>query len=234
MDEKMLGGVCAGLATYFGMDKALFRILFLVFSAIPIIGGTIIVGPFAFLPMPFIYIILWIAMPAARTDEQKREMRGKPIDLESYKTGDFDFKTEVREVVESPAGKTFQRVGGIFLGILLLIAGLAGAIGTVVIPSVPSIIRYEIQDEFHMDAEEQFVADLLTNNDTFWILVMIVVGLMSIWFIYNGIMLLFNLKAPSWKPGLTIFISWVITIFVLAGFVAKLATDSFGTIIHII
>ena len=67
-----------------------------------------------------------------------------------------------------------------------------------------------------------FVADLLTNNDTFWIMVMIIVGLLSIWFIYNGIMLLFDLKAPSWKPGLVILISWVIGIFIFAGYVAKL------------
>ena len=238
MDEKVLGGVCSGLGTYFGIDKALFRILFLVFSIIPIIGGTVIIGPFAFLPMPLIYIILWIAMPAARTDEQRREMKGKPTNLESYKTSDFDFRTEAKEAVESPAGKTFKRAGGIFLGILLLMAGLGGMIGTVVLPSVPSIIKYEIQEELmeetYLDAEEMFVADLLTNNDTFWIFTMIIAGLLSLWFIYNSIMLLFNLKAPAWKPGLVIFISWIISTFVFAGYVAKLAADSLGTIFHII
>ena len=234
MDEKMLGGVCSGLGTYFGIDKALFRILFLLFSVIPFIGGNVILGPLVILPFPLLYIILWIAMPAARTDEQRREMKGKPTNLESYKTSDFDFKTEVKDAAESPAGKAFKRVGGIFLGLLLLMSGLGGMIGTVVIPSVPSIIRHEISDEMYMDAEEQFVADLLTNNDTFWIFVMIIVGLLSIWFIYNGIMLLFNLKAPSWKPGLVIFISWVISIFIFAGYVAKLATEALGTSLIII
>lgn len=236
MDEKMLGGVCSGLGTYFGIDKALFRILFLIFSVIPFIGtgGNVILGPVSILPIPLLYIILWIAMPAARTDEQRREMRGKPTNLESYKTSDFDFKTEVKDAAESPAGKAFKRVGGIFLGLLLLMSGLGGMIGTVVIPSVPSIIRHEISDEMYMDAEEQFVADLLTNNDTFWIFVMIIVGLLSIWFIYNGIMLLFNLKAPSWKPGLVIFISWVISIFIFAGYVAKLAAEALGTSLIII
>ena len=76
-----------------------------------------------------------------------------------------------------------------------------------------------------------FVADLLTNNDTFWIMVMIIVGLLSIWFIYNGVMLLFNLKAPSWKPGLVIFIAWIISIFVLAGWVAFTVADALPTII---
>lgn len=233
MDEKMLGGVCSGLGTYFGIDKALFRILFLLFSVIPFIGGNVILGPLVILPFPLLYIILWIAMPAARTDEQRREMKGKPTNLESYKTSDFDFKTEVKDAAESPAAKAFTRIGGIFLGILLLLAGLGGMIGTVVIPSAPSIIRYEIRDELYMHPEEQFVVDLI-NNDTFWIFVMIIVGLLSIWFIYNGIMLLFNLKAPSWKPGLVIFISWVISIFIFAGYVAKLAVEALGTSLIII
>lgn len=78
------------------------------------------------------------------------------------------------------------------------------------------------------------VTDLLTNNDTFWIKVMIIVALLSIWFIYNSIMLLFNLKAPSWKPGLVLFISWIISIFVFVGYVAKLAADALGTSLIII
>ena len=227
IDEKVVAGVCSGLGIYFGIDKAIIRLFFLLFTVIPFIGASML------FPVPILYIILWIAMPAARTDDQKRDMKGKPTNLESYRTSDFDFKTEVKDASESPAAKAFTRVGGIFLGTLLLLAGLGGMIGTVVIPSAPSIIRYEIRDELYMHPEEQFVVDLI-NNDTFWIFVMIIVGLLSIWFIYNGIMLLFNLKAPSWKPGLVIFISWVISIFIFAGYVAKLATEALGTSLIII
>ena len=227
IDEKVVAGVCSGLGIYFGIDKAIIRLFFLLFTVIPFIGASLL------FPVPILYIILWIAMPAARTDDQKRDMKGKPTNLESYRTSDFDFKSEVKDASESPAAKAFTRVGGIFLGTLLLLAGLGGMIGTVVIPSAPSIIRYEIRDELYMHPEEQFVVDLI-NNDTFWIFVMIIVGLLSIWFIYNGIMLLFNLKAPSWKPGLVIFISWVISIFIFAGYVAKLATEALGTSLIII
>ena len=227
IDEKVVAGVCSGLGIYFGIDKAIIRLFFLLFTVIPFIGASLL------FPVPILYIILWIAMPAARTDDQKRDMKGKPTNLESYRTSDFDFKSEVKDASESPAAKAFTRVGGIFLGTLLLISGLGGMIGTVVIPSAPSIIRYEIRDELYMHPEEQFVVDLI-NNDTFWIFVMIIVGLLSIWFIYNGIMLLFNLKAPSLKPGLVIFISWVISIFIFAGYVAKLATEALGTSLIII
>lgn len=48
--EKMIGGVCGGLAEYFGIDPTIVRILWVV---ITLIGGAGILA----------YLILWIAMP---------------------------------------------------------------------------------------------------------------------------------------------------------------------------
>ena len=48
--NKVIGGVCAGLANYLGMDTVIMRVLFLV--ALLFFGTG-----------PLIYIILWIAMP---------------------------------------------------------------------------------------------------------------------------------------------------------------------------
>ena len=103
IDEKVVAGVCSGLAIYFGIDKAIIRLFFLLFTAIPFIGASML------FPVPILYIILWIAMPAARTDDQKRDMKGKPTNLESYRTSDFDFKSEVKDASESPAAKAFTR-----------------------------------------------------------------------------------------------------------------------------
>lgn len=230
IDEKVLGGVCSGLGIYFGLDKALFRIGFMILLFISIFGSHD--DPYLLFPV-LAYIMLWIAMPAARTAEQKREMKRKPTNLDNYRSRDFEFGTEVKEAVQSPAGKAFTRIGGIFLGILMLIIGLSGMIGCVVIPSVPKIISHEIAEEVAdwgpLDAEEVFLADLLTNNDAFWVFIIVIIGLMFIWFIYNGIMFLFDLKSPSWKPGLVIFISWIISIFVFTGYIAKVAVDAIGT-----
>lgn len=235
IDEKVLGGVCSGLGAYFGVDKVLFRILFLIFFFIGFLG--IDDGPYFGFSI-LAYLCLWIAMPAARTAEQKREMKGKPMNLDSYRSRDFDFGTEVRDAAQSPAGQTAKRAGGIFLGILLLIIGLGGMIGCALIPSVETLISHEISDEISdwgpLDAEEHFLADLLTANDTFWIMILVLVGLMFIWFIYNGIMLIFDLKYPSWKPGLILFIAWVISIFVFVGYVAKLTVDSLGTLLVVL
>ncbi len=50
IDNKIIGGVCAGLADYFEIDVILFRLIF-------------ILGLFSTFPFILTYIILWIIMP---------------------------------------------------------------------------------------------------------------------------------------------------------------------------
>ncbi len=51
-DDRMLGGVCAGLADYFDLDPTLIRIGYLVLSVLS-----------AAFPGILVYIILWIFIP---------------------------------------------------------------------------------------------------------------------------------------------------------------------------
>ncbi len=225
IDERILGGVCSGLGTYFGMDKVIFRLIFLISFILGCIGENEVVISFS----AILYVCLWIAMPAARTDEQKREMKGRPVNLENYKAKDFSFEKEVKEVAESPIGQTAKRAGGIFLGLLLLIFGLGGLLGAIFIPALPSIISHEVSEEIMrwgpLDSGEQLGVNIVTDT-TFWIFTLVTLGLFCIWFIYNGVMLLFDLKSPSWRPGLVLFIAWVISIFVLAAWVIKNVADA--------
>lgn len=50
--SKVIAGVCAGLADYFGWDPALVRVLYLLISIFS-----------AAIPGILVYIILWIVMP---------------------------------------------------------------------------------------------------------------------------------------------------------------------------
>ena len=54
LNDKVLGGVCSGLAEYFGIDTALFRVLFVVAFFLGLVGI-------------WLYIILWIIIPKAPT-----------------------------------------------------------------------------------------------------------------------------------------------------------------------
>ena len=69
-DEKRLGGVCAGLSWYFDVDVTLIRVLMLI---------ALICGTAGF----WVYVILWIAVPAADTPARKCEMRGIPATAEN-------------------------------------------------------------------------------------------------------------------------------------------------------
>lgn len=52
VSQKMLGGVCGGLAEYFDVDVSIIRLL--------CVGLTLVTALF---PMTFFYIIAWIVVP---------------------------------------------------------------------------------------------------------------------------------------------------------------------------
>ena len=67
VDNRMIGGVAAGLAAYMNINPVWTRLLFfaLFFSGFGLL----------------LYIILWIVVPSARTTAEKLQMRGKPVTL---------------------------------------------------------------------------------------------------------------------------------------------------------
>jgi phage shock protein C len=50
--NKMIAGVCAGIAEYFGWDTTLFRVVFVVVSILSVAFPGIVV-----------YLVLWVVMP---------------------------------------------------------------------------------------------------------------------------------------------------------------------------
>ncbi|XOV67400.1 MAG: PspC domain-containing protein [Fluviicola sp.] len=70
-ESAMLGGVCSGFASYFGIDIVIIRVLFilLLFTGIAI-------------PM---YIVLWIIVPKAESTIDRLRMKGRPINVETVK-----------------------------------------------------------------------------------------------------------------------------------------------------
>ena len=70
-DDKMFGGVCSGVAAYFGWDVLAVRIVSIV---------LLFATSFWIVP---VYLLAWILLPGAFTAEQKLQMRGKPITVEN-------------------------------------------------------------------------------------------------------------------------------------------------------
>jgi phage shock protein PspC (stress-responsive transcriptional regulator) len=78
-DDVVIGGVCSGLAAYFGLDPVVVRVLFVLLAFANGIGVLA-------------YIVLWISVPSAENSAQKLEMRGKPVNL-----------SEIQEMVKEKA-----------------------------------------------------------------------------------------------------------------------------------
>ena len=74
-NNKVIGGVCSGLADYFSIDTALVRVLFTV---IFICGGAGLL----------IYCIMWIAMPANR-DAQSQQFVNQATETPKSPQGGF-------------------------------------------------------------------------------------------------------------------------------------------------
>lgn len=55
--DRMIAGVCGGLAEYFGWDTTLLRIVYIVATIFTAFAGIII------------YVILWIVMPERRPSD---------------------------------------------------------------------------------------------------------------------------------------------------------------------
>ena len=71
-DEKIIAGVCKGIANYLSIDVLYVRVLFL---AMIFIGGWGLI----------LYLILWIFSRSAKTVKQKMDMSGYKMDLDNVK-----------------------------------------------------------------------------------------------------------------------------------------------------
>ncbi|MEP6595420.1 MAG: PspC domain-containing protein [Ginsengibacter sp.] len=104
-DEKMIAGVCSGIASYFNINVWIPRILFLIpFITFLFRWGH--VGPvyfpnflsFSFSPGALIiYIILWLVIPEAHSTAEKLEMKGEKVDLNSIKNSVMEEMKDVQQ-----------------------------------------------------------------------------------------------------------------------------------------
>jgi phage shock protein PspC (stress-responsive transcriptional regulator) len=99
IDKKVIGGVAAGLSKYFGIQVWIVRILFLI-PFIRFVVNFRHMHLFQFWDAPdfpnflditfspgavFVYIVLWLVLPEAKTSADKLEMVGEKVDLNSIK-----------------------------------------------------------------------------------------------------------------------------------------------------
>jgi phage shock protein PspC (stress-responsive transcriptional regulator) len=99
LDKKVIGGVCAGMSKYFGVKVGIIRALFLLPTILLILNWNRFhlfqfwefddfnnFFDVTFMPGAiFVYIVLWLVLPEARTSADKLEMMGEKVDINSIK-----------------------------------------------------------------------------------------------------------------------------------------------------
>jgi len=128
-DDRILGGVCSGLAAFLGVDSIIVRLVF----------GIFLFMGFGFL----VYVLFWIVIPEAKTTAQKLEMRGENVNIENIQKNireEFEkvkeginknkSKHEIHKIISQLFDFVIVIVGGLFkfvfsiIGVLLIITSI--------------------------------------------------------------------------------------------------------------
>lgn len=128
-DNAIFGGVCAGIAAYWGINPLWVRLLFIISPFITF--GTALL----------VYIIIWISLPEAKTAAEKLQMRGEPVTLYSLKKAANNSESKYR------AKETLAKILRICLALGLFFTTL-GLLAVLVVGSITGIMAMPFINEF--------------------------------------------------------------------------------------
>lgn len=171
-DQKVIAGVCSGLAAYLNIDPIIPRIVFIA----PLLGMIffgildsnvfffpLIIGSFPTLLI--LYFILWAAVPRATTLTEKMEMRGEKIDVQNLsnaikgENNEADLSQKKRPVIAQLLvivikvfvfmilATVLMALAGSIIGITVALLGLAGSTDQF-LPITSLIIESPVQRSF--------------------------------------------------------------------------------------
>lgn len=234
-ENSIIGGVLSGISQYIGIDPIWLRI----FMAILLIFfGT------GF----FIYIILWIIIPEAKTTTQKLEMRGMPINItnieKKVKEGIDDISSKINDIdtekvmynVRNGSQKVGSTIEDFFTTIFKIIGKLLG--GFIVLVTSTALIGLLIGtillffsstlDHVHMPWNEYLRASNYTDFPM-WILYIFSFFAFAIpifFFMILGLKLLINnLKSIGSYAKYSLLGLWILSIAFLIYFGLRQASE---------
>lgn len=127
LDDRIVGGVASGFATWLGFSPVITRLVFIVASL-------------CFLVSIPIYLILWIIIPPAKTTRQKLEMLGQPVNISNIERSIRANRSpsKFRSIADQALGKTDEILSTMFeialrfiricSGVILCAAGVGAMI----------------------------------------------------------------------------------------------------------
>ncbi len=218
-DDRMLGGVCAGLGAYFDVDPLVFRII------------AVVTALMSFGIVAFIYVVLWIAMPKAKTLGQRIEMRGgitfkrmgdnikEEYEAVSSKFKEYKNKPNYKRMQQranktgdAMAGGLYQllNIFGIILGVGIVIWSVLSIMGLVgFFAFKDTLMGLAVTDGNHFIASvpDRFLSHM---DQTFLTAaIFLVIGIPFLVILYLGLKLIFHFKGHGKIVGMTALIMWL-------------------------
>ncbi|SED49851.1 Phage shock protein PspC (stress-responsive transcriptional regulator) [Tenacibaculum sp. MAR_2010_89] len=97
-NDKFLGGVCAGLGHFVGIDAIWVRLAFIILLA----SGF----------SPLVYIILWILLPEAKTTAEKLQMEGEAVNIDNIEKKIRDEFGNISTKLKDGASELSDKISG--------------------------------------------------------------------------------------------------------------------------
>jgi phage shock protein PspC (stress-responsive transcriptional regulator) len=212
-DDTIIGGVCSGIAAYLDSDPVLFRILFVIFALFFGVGFLV-------------YLALWVALPVAKTESQKKDLYGTAhLAQDDTKSTLSPGRSNSYSRVGNAINEVFIAIGRVFyiiIRIFLIIIGVTLVLtGFLFILSFVMIFFFKFPGLFTIDSAgvnlfniPDFLNYIVNPSTVPWIIILtsIAVILPMLALIYWGVKMIFWFHARDGVVSLIALVVWVMAI----------------------
>jgi phage shock protein PspC (stress-responsive transcriptional regulator) len=226
-DNKMLGGVCSGIASHFDFDPLWLRLAWVVLT---LMGGAGIL----------IYIIMWIVIPEAKTTAEKLEMRGEEVninnikrnfeeEMEHMKSKMKDFEKNAKEFgnsfrrggerrdalgrfgdfVVSTFGAAFKVIAKVFAFFLIIICA------ALIVALVGSLFGFGVINDISLSHFADLVFGSPGQADLAVVGTLLAAGVPLVMLLYAAVRALFQINVQNKMVGYAATGIWLIGVFIL-------------------
>jgi len=210
-NDRILGGVCSGIAHYFKFDPVFLRIILAAVLVLRIfsrgmfrwhsvfgdVGGSVIYSIFTICVLT--YLILWIAIPSAKTYTERCQMMGSDPGVRG---AEENYINDQR-----PRGWWLGRVIKVLLGLVFICMGLlALAVAWGVITGSDVLFGANPVSALGMLDMQPWLRILLK------VCFLVALLIPCLVFLYLGIRWLFNIKKSRYHLGLIAFLVWLLAV----------------------
>jgi len=211
-DDRVLGGVCAGLGHYFNLNPVIIRIVLLIL----------------FFGLGFgllIYLLLWMVIPKAISTTDKLMMRGQPINLNTVadsikeenlrQSGQSGFINFIGQLIHYLGGFLFA-IGKVLLIIASIVLLLVAVIGIILVGF--GLLKGGVLTQ----------SLAVSSAPLFWLMKLMAIiafGVPLLLLIIGLIYLLLNRNYFKSSFALPLLGVWLISIFSLATYTKRIAND---------